>query len=68
MLSFKATKQQFIEDVRQALYASKLVSYAQGYVQLDAAAKEFGWKLNNGSIALLVARRLYYSLHVSRRH
>lgn len=50
---FKGDKQQFIEDVRQALYASKLVSYAQGYVQLDAAAKEFGWKLNNGSIALL---------------
>jgi 6-phosphogluconate dehydrogenase len=50
---FTGDKQQFIEDVRQALYASKLVSYAQGYVQLDAAAREFGWKLNNGSIALL---------------
>jgi 6-phosphogluconate dehydrogenase len=50
---FKGDKKQFIEDVRQALYASKLVSYAQGYVQLDAAAKEFGWRLNNGSIALL---------------
>ncbi len=50
---FKGNKQQFIEDVRQALYASKLVSYAQGYVQLDAAAREFGWTLNNGSIALL---------------
>jgi 6-phosphogluconate dehydrogenase len=46
-------KKQFIEDIRQALYASKIVSYAQGYVQLDAAAKEFGWKLNNGNIALL---------------
>jgi len=44
---------QFIEDVRQALYASKLCSYAQGYVQLDAAAEEFHWKLNNGAIALL---------------
>jgi 6-phosphogluconate dehydrogenase len=50
---FEGDKQQFINDVRQALYASKLVSYAQGYVQLDAAAKEFGWKLNNGNIALL---------------
>ena len=50
---FTGDKQQFIDDVRQALYASKLVSYAQGYVQLDAAAKEFGWKLNNGNIALL---------------
>ena len=50
---FDGDKQQFIEDVRQALYASKLCSYAQGYVQLDAAAEEFGWKLNNGAIALL---------------
>ncbi len=51
--TFTGDKTQFIEDVRQALYASKLCSYAQGYVQLDAAAKEFGWKLNNGNIALL---------------
>ena len=50
---FTGDKKQFIDDVRQALYASKLCSYAQGYVQLDAAAKEFGWKLNNGNIALL---------------
>jgi len=50
---FTGDKKQFIEDVRQALYASKLCSYAQGYVQLNAAAKEFGWKLNNGNIALL---------------
>ena len=46
-------KKQFIDDVKWALYASKLVSYAQGYVQLNAAAEEFGWKLNNGDIALL---------------
>ncbi|MFO1092858.1 MAG: decarboxylating NADP(+)-dependent phosphogluconate dehydrogenase [Planctomycetaceae bacterium] len=50
---YKGDKKAFIDDVRGALYASKLVSYAQGFVQLDAAAKEFGWKLNNGSIALL---------------
>ena len=50
---FDGDKQQFTEDVRQALYASKLCSYAQGFVQLDAAAAEFGWKLNNGPIALL---------------
>ncbi len=52
-VKFDGDKKQFIDDVREALYASKLVSYAQGYVQLDAAAKEFGWKLNNGDIALL---------------
>ena len=50
---FEGDRAQFIDDVKQALYASKLCSYAQGYVQLDAAAKEFGWKLNNGPIALL---------------
>jgi 6-phosphogluconate dehydrogenase len=50
---YEGDKRQFIDDVKQALYASKLVSYAQGFVQLDAAAKEFGWKLNNGNIALL---------------
>lgn len=51
--AFTGDKKQFIEDIRQALFASKICSYAQGYVQLDAAAKEFGWKLNNGQIALL---------------
>lgn len=50
---FDGDRDQFIEDVRQALYASKLCSYAQGYVQLNAAAEHFGWKLNNGDIALL---------------
>ncbi|QDU80220.1 6-phosphogluconate dehydrogenase, NADP(+)-dependent, decarboxylating [Polystyrenella longa] len=50
---FSGDKAQFIDDVKQALYASKLCSYAQGYVQLNAAAEEFGWKLNNGDIALL---------------
>jgi 6-phosphogluconate dehydrogenase len=52
-IKFDGDRQQFIDDVRQALFASKLCSYAQGYVQLDAAAKEFGWKLNNGEIAML---------------
>jgi len=51
--TYQGDRKQFIEDVRLALYASKIVSYAQGYVQLDAAAAEFGWKLNNGNIAML---------------
>jgi 6-phosphogluconate dehydrogenase len=50
---FDGDRGQFVEDVRQALYASKLVSCAQGFVQLDAAAHEFGWELNNGNVALL---------------
>ncbi|MBM4005392.1 MAG: decarboxylating NADP(+)-dependent phosphogluconate dehydrogenase [Planctomycetes bacterium] len=43
----------FIEAVRQALYASKICSYAQGFVQLQAAAKEHDWPLNYGDCALL---------------
>ncbi len=50
---FKGNKKEFIEDIRKALYASKLVSYAQGYVLMNAAAKEYEWNLNNGGIALM---------------
>ena len=50
---YTGDKKQFIEEVRQALYASKISSYAQGFVQLQAAAKEHDWPLDYGSIALL---------------
>lgn len=50
---FVGDKKVFIEDLRNALYASKIVSYAQGYVLMRYAAKEYGWKLNNGGIALM---------------
>ena len=50
---FEGDKKQFINDLMQALYAAKLVSYAQGYVLMRFAAKDFGWKLNNGGIALM---------------
>jgi 6-phosphogluconate dehydrogenase len=43
----------FIESVRCALYCSKIISYAQGYMLLKAAAKENGWNLNMGGIALM---------------
>jgi 6-phosphogluconate dehydrogenase len=43
----------FIESVRQALYASKICSYAQGFVQLQAASEENGWDLKYGEIAML---------------
>jgi 6-phosphogluconate dehydrogenase len=46
-------KAAFIADVEQALYASKLVSYAQGYDLMAAQAKASGWTLNNGGIALM---------------
>ena len=48
-----ADKQQFIEEVRRALYCSKIISYAQGYMLLREAAKEHGWHLNMGGIALM---------------
>ncbi len=46
-------KKAFIEDVRRALYCSKIISYAQGYMLLREAAKEQGWNLNMGGIALM---------------
>jgi 6-phosphogluconate dehydrogenase len=48
-----AQKKEFVENVRSALYCSKIISYAQGYMLLRAAGKERGWKLNLGEIALL---------------
>jgi len=46
-------KKAFIEDIKNALYASKIVSYAQGYMLMRAAAKEYKWTLNYGGIALM---------------
>lgn len=43
----------FIEDIRKALYASKIVSYAQGFMLLREAAKQYKWNLNYGSIAMM---------------
>ena len=51
--SFGGDVDGFIDDLRQALYASKIISYAQGYMLMRAAAGEYGWKLNNGGIALM---------------
>lgn len=51
--SFKGDKQQFVNDLEQALYAAKIVSYAQGYDLIMEAAKEYGWNLNYGGIAML---------------
>jgi 6-phosphogluconate dehydrogenase len=51
--SFAGDKKAFIEDIRQALLASKIISYAQGFMCMREAQKEYGWKLDFGSIALL---------------
>jgi 6-phosphogluconate dehydrogenase len=51
--TIKGDHKKFIEAIRQALYASKIVSYAQGYMLMRAAAAEHKWNLNYGGIALM---------------
>lgn len=50
---FEGDKAAFVEMIRQALYASKIISYAQGYTLMRTAAKTYGWNLNYGGIALM---------------
>jgi len=50
---YAGDRKEFVDAVRHALYASKICSYAQGFVQLQAAAKEHDWPLDYGNIALL---------------
>ena len=50
---FTGDRKAFLEDIRKALYASKIISYAQGYTLMRAAAKTYGWNLNYGGIALM---------------
>jgi len=50
---FEGDKEEFVEDIRKALLASKIVSYAQGYMLMREAAKEYNWNLNYGGIALV---------------
>jgi len=50
---FTGDKKSFVDDLEKALYASKIVSYAQGFTLMRAAAEEYKWNLNYGGIALL---------------
>jgi len=50
---FTGDRKAFLEDLRKALFAAKVVSYAQGYALMRAAAREYGWNLNYGGIALM---------------
>jgi 6-phosphogluconate dehydrogenase len=52
-VNFTGDKKAFIDDLRNALFASKIISYAQGYLLMREAAKEYGWNLNYGGIALM---------------
>lgn len=50
---FKGRREKFLNDLHNAVYAAKIVSYTQGYALMMAAAQEYGWKLNYGGIALM---------------
>jgi len=51
--AFKGDRKAFIDDLGAALYAAKIISYTQGFLLMKEAAKEYGWKLDFGSIALM---------------
>lgn len=50
---FTGDKEKFLENLEQALYASKIISYAQGFMLIQNAGKEYHWKLNKPEIALM---------------
>lgn len=50
---FEGNPQEFIENIRHALYASKIISYAQGFMLMRQAAVDYGWTLNYGGVALM---------------
>lgn len=52
-VSFSGSKQEFIDNLKMALYGAKIISYTQGYNLMMESAKEYGWKLNYGGIALM---------------
>lgn len=51
--AYTGDRKAFIEAVRQALYASKICSYAQGFAQMRAASDEYKWDLKYGNIAMI---------------
>ena len=50
---YEGDQKAFIDDIEMALYASKIISYAQGYALMNAMAKDSGWEINNGGVALM---------------
>lgn len=53
VVPFEGDKKAFVENIRKSLLAAKIISYAQGYALMRAAAKTYGWNLNYGGIALM---------------
>ena len=52
-IKFEGDREAFVKDIHDALYASKIISYTQGYMMMRAAAQEYNWDLDYGGIALL---------------
>jgi len=50
---YKGNRDEFIKQIREALYASKIISYAQGFMLMQQAANDYKWQLNYGSVALM---------------
>ncbi len=50
---YNGNRQALIDDIEQALYASKIISYAQGFTLMRAMAEESGWEINNGGVAMM---------------
>lgn len=53
MNTFQGDKHAFVESIRQALYASKIISYAQGFMLIQQAAADYHWKINYGGVAMM---------------
>jgi len=51
--SFNGNRQTMVDDIEQALYASKIISYAQGFALMRAMGKDSGWEINNGGVAMM---------------
>jgi len=52
-VQFNGNRQEFLNDLRDSIFASKMISYAQGYLLLKQAAEQFKWDLNYGAISLM---------------
>jgi 6-phosphogluconate dehydrogenase len=60
---FPGKRKQWISEIRKVLYASKIISYARGYLFMRAAAKQCSWNLNNGGIALNWQEYAFFKAH-----
>lgn len=65
--SLAVERDEFVQDLENALYASKIISYAQGFMLMRAAAEKYGWGLDYGSIAMMWRGGVHYSFRIPGR-